>query len=66
MNAKICDRCGTFYAPKNEGRVFAINKRNFTLDLCPKCYNDLLIFMTNPDMVPMYLKCQEEEELGIE
>lgn len=70
MNAKKCDRCGAFYIPNNEGRVFSINKRsfpsNYTLDLCPKCYNDLLTFITNPDMVSVYFKCQEEEEFGIE
>lgn len=70
MNAKKCDRCGAFYVPKNEGRVFEINKRSFpsnlTFDLCPKCYDDLLIFMANPNMVPMYFKCQKDEELGIE
>ena len=70
MNAKKCDRCGTFYVPTNEGRVFAINKRdfpsNFTLDLCPKCYNDLITFMANPDMVSVYFKCQEEKESDIE
>ena len=69
MNAKKCDRCGSFYVPKNEGRVFAINKRsypNYTLDLCPKCYDDLLTFIANPVMVPVYFKHQEEEELGIE
>ena len=70
MNAKKCDRCGAFYVPTNEGRVFAIYKSafssKFTLDLCPKCYNDLLTFMANPDMVSVYFKCQEEEELGIE
>lgn len=70
MNAKKCDRCGVFYVPKNEGRVFEINKRgfpsNFTLDLCPKCYDDFLIFMANPDMVPAYFKYQEEEELSVE
>lgn len=58
-----------FMTLRTKGRVFAINKRNFpsnfTLDLCPKCYNDLLTFMANPDMVSMYFKCQEEEKLGI-
>lgn len=70
MNAKKCDRCGAFYVPTNEGRVYTINERsftsNFTLDLCPKCYEDLLMFMANPNMVPVYLKCQEEEEFGVE
>lgn len=70
MNAKKCDRCGAFYIPTNEGRVFAINKRSFpsnlTLDLCPKCYDDLMDFMANPDMVPVYFKCQKEEKSGVE
>ena len=69
MNDNKCDRCGAFYVTTNEGRVFAVNKRsfpsNYTLDLCPKCYNDLLTFMANPDMVPVYSKCREEEELGV-
>ena len=71
MNAKKCDRCGAFYSPNNEGRVFTVNKgsfpSNYTLDLCPKCHDDLITFMADPDMVSVYSKCQiEEEELGIE
>lgn len=70
MDAKKCDRCGAFYAPTYEGRVFAINKRsfpsNFTLDLCPKCYDDLLTFIANPGVMSMCFKCQKEEESGEE
>ena len=62
MNAKKCDRCDLFYVPTYEGRVFVINKHNFALDLCPKCYNDLLTFMANPDVMSMRFKCQKEEE----
>lgn len=70
MNAKKCDRCDLFYVPTHERRVFAINKRNFpsnlTLDLCPKCYNDLLTFMANPGVISVRFKWQKEEEFGEE
>ena len=70
MNAKKCDRCGAFYVSTNEGRVFAINKRsfpsNYTLDLCPKCYNDLLTFMANPGVMSVRVKCQKEEKSDVE
>lgn len=70
MNAKKCDRCGVFYVPTNDARVYAISKRRFPsdveLDICPECYDDLLTFMANPSMVSVYFKCQEEEEFGVE
>ena len=66
MNAKKCDRCDLFYVPTYKGRVFVINKHNFALDLCPKCYNDLLTFMANPDMAPVHFKCKEEKKSDIE
>lgn len=70
MFANKCDRCGAFYVPADEVRVFTIHKRmfpsNILLDLCPKCYEDLMDFMANPDMVSVYFKCQEEEGLGVE
>lgn len=70
MIARKCDRCGAFYVPTNEGRIFEIYKQhvhaNVLLDLCPKCNEDLTDFMANPDMVPVYFKCQKEEESSIE
>lgn len=68
MDAKKCDRCGVFYVPTNEVRVFELYKSslrsNVVLDLCPKCHEDLLTFMANPASV--HLKCQEEEEFSVE
>ena len=70
MDAKKCDRCGAFYVPTNEGIAFLIDKRdfpcNFRLDLCPKCNEDLIDFMANPDIVSVRFKCREEEEFGVE
>lgn len=70
MNAKKCDRCGEFYIPTNEVRVFELYKSslrtNTVLDLCPKCHEDLLKFMTNPGMVPVCFKGLEEEESSVE
>ena len=66
MNAKKCDRCDLFYVPTYEGRVFVINKHNFALDLCPKCYNDLLTFMANPGVMSVRFKWQKEEEFDEE
>lgn len=70
MFANKCDRCGAFYVPADEVRVFTIHKRmfpsNFTLDLCPKCYDDLLTFIANPGVMSVCFKCQKEEELGVE
>lgn len=70
MDAKKCDRCGSFYTLKNDGRVFTIHKRifpsNLTLDLCPKCYEDLIDFIENPGVVSVCFKGQKEEGLGVE
>lgn len=70
MNAKICDRCGTFYATTDDRRVYAINKLGVPfstqLDLCPKCYNNLLTFITKPGGVYVHFKCKEEKESDIE
>ncbi len=70
MDAKKCDRCGEFYVPTNEVRVFELYKSslrsNIVLDLCPKCHKDLLTFMANPGMVSVCFKGRDEEESGIE
>ena len=70
MFAKKCDRCGAFYVPTNEARVFELYKSglrtNVVLDLCPKCHEDLLTFMANPGVVTACFKGQEEEESGVE
>lgn len=70
MFANKCDRCGAFYVPADEVRVFTVHKRvfpsNLLLDLCPKCYEDLIDFIENPDVVSVRFKGQEEEESGIE
>lgn len=71
MDAKKCDRCGVFYIPTNNARVYAISKRRSPsnvelLDICPECYDDLMTFMANPSMVSVYFKAQEEEGFGVE
>lgn len=59
MDAKKCDRCGSFYIHENGGglsknsdKVYAIYIRavpfDLQFDLCPECYNDLLMFIKNP------------------
>ena len=70
MDAKKCDRCGAFYVPTNGGRALEIYEHSFpddvVLDLCPKCHEDLLTFVANPDMVSVHFKYQEEEVFGVE
>ena len=61
MNAKICDRCGAVYAPKEQecGIVYlmrcankydevAFSKR-IERDLCESCYHALLEFVKGAD-----------------
>lgn len=61
MDAKKCDRCGSFYIRKKsitDNAVDIFGKKVFNIilvsgvddydhcvDLCPKCMNDLKIFM---------------------
>ncbi len=70
MDAKKCDRCGTFYDVQYGVKDYAINKHVgmawTNVDLCQRCYEDFVAFMKNPDMVPIYYKNQEEEEFGVE
>ena len=70
MNAKKCDRCGMFYVTTDDCRVYAIYKRGVPfstqLDLCPKCYNDLLTFRAKPGVVTVHFKCKEEKESDVE
>ena len=64
MIARKCDRCGSFYIPENNIRTYIISKKtlgDISIDLCPKCYDDLTIFMVNPNMVDVYLKHEKEE-----
>lgn len=60
MFANKCDRCGAFYVPTDDMNVYVITKRgvpfSIQLDLCPKCYDNLLTFIAHP--------C--EEESGVE
>ena len=48
-NAKQCDRCKTFYMreylSKNEYKITHATGMIYDLDLCPKCYSDLLKFL---------------------
>ena len=69
MDAKKCDRCREFYDAYGT-KDYTMRKRDGVswenVDLCPKCYEDFVAFMKNRDMVPIYYKCQEEEEFGVE
>ena len=70
MDAKKCDRCGVFYDVRYGVTDYAIKKHAGIawpdVDLCQRCYGDFVVFMKNPDMVPIYYKNQEEEEFGVE
>lgn len=53
MIVRKCDRCGSFYIPKNDPIIYAVSKHislvDMQLNLCPDCHNDL-------NMVHLYLK----------
>ena len=81
MDAKKCDRCGSFYVRKELKKdnavdifgkpVFAIQltyrggncDHGWVVDLCPKCMNDLKIFMevqhVTPYVTPYIAKVEE-------
>lgn len=64
MIARKCDRCGSFYIPDDSMRTYTVSKKSLfdtEIDLCPECHNNLISFMANPDMVPMYLKYKKEK-----
>lgn len=71
MDAKKCDRCGSFYIGKKiitDNAVDIFDKKTFKIvlgcirsdgyeykhcvDLCPKCMNDLKIFMEVQHITP--------------
>ena len=63
MIARKCDRCGSFYIPDDRTRMYTINKKalfDTPIDLCPECHDDLIKFMTKPNMVHTYLEHKEE------
>lgn len=65
MIARKCDRCGSFYIPKDDMKTYLVSKKPFVytqIDLCPECHDDLCTFMENPDIVHVYLKCKREKE----
>lgn len=67
MIARKCDRCGSFYIPKDDMRTYVVGKKSFVnppIDLCPECHDDLITFMANPDVVRVYLKHKREKELN--
>ena len=46
MDAKICDRCGEYFAVKHRDRMFLLRKIKLSyigwsedIDLCPDCQN---------------------------
>ena len=79
MDAKKCDRCGSFYirkALKNDNAVNIFDKQVFGIrliyrgincdsgldvDLCPKCMNDLKIFMEVQTVTPYIAKLETED-----
>jgi hypothetical protein len=79
MNAKKCDRCGSFYMRKElktDNAVDIFGKKVFNIilehsqdgftykycvDLCPKCMNDLKIFMEVQNVTPYIAKVEEEK-----
>lgn len=81
MDAKKCDRCGSFYIRKkiiadNFENIFG--KKTFAIalkcirsdvyvydhcvDLCPKCMNDLKIFMEVQHVTPYIAKIENNDE----
>jgi hypothetical protein len=78
MNAKKCDRCGSFYVRKErktDNAVDIFGKKVFNIilehsrdgfeyrycvDLCPKCMNDLKIFMEVQHVTPYIAKVEED------
>lgn len=68
MIARKCDRCGSFYIPKDDVRKYTVNTCktliNMPIDLCASCYDDLVTFMANPDVMHFYLKYKRNEELN--
>lgn len=48
-DAKQCDRCKNFYTRPGVGRLYVIRRvgglYDINLDLCDKCYSDLLKFL---------------------
>lgn len=79
MDAKKCDRCGSFYIRrelKRDNVVDIFGKPVFDIkltyrgnncdcgldvDLCPKCMNDLKIFMEVQHVAPYIVKVEEEK-----
>lgn len=68
MIARKCDRCGSFYIPKNNPTTYTVSKHislvDIQMDLCPDCHDDLITFMANPNMVHLYLKQKKEVEIN--
>lgn len=63
MIARKCDRCGSFYIPNCSTIKYTINKNTpfgTPIDLCPECHDDLIKFMTKPNMVYTYSEHKEK------
>lgn len=76
MDAKKCDRCGSFYVRKeskmdNAVDIFGkkvlgilliggINESDYYVDLCPNCMNDLKIFMEVQHVTPYIAKVEDD------
>lgn len=79
MDAKKCDRCGSFYVRKelkkdNAVDIFGkkvlgilligdINETDYCVDLCPNCMNDLKIFMEVQHIVPYVAKVEDNAKV---
>lgn len=80
MDAKKCDRCGSFYIRKErktDNAVIIFGKKvfnvilqhredgfdcNYCVDLCPKCMNDLKMFMEVQHVTPYIAKVEDDIE----
>lgn len=65
MNAKKCDRCGSYYEPTNEGNnalkifnIFSLVGMKITRDICPDCMDDLQKWLKQEATI----LCKYEEE----
>lgn len=81
MNAKKCDRCGSFYVRKEtktgnavdifDKKVFNVVLKHrgdscdydYYVDLCPKCMNDLKMFMEVQHVTPYIAKIEDTDKI---
>lgn len=66
MIARKCDRCDSFYIPYDSIGTYTVSRKSFVdtqIDLCPECHNNLIAFMENTDMIPVYLKYKNKNKM---